>query len=158
MVGVYVDDLLITGATRGVINKFKQEMLGRFKMSDLGLLSYYLGIEVCQDADGIKLGQKAYALKLVERRGMAGCNPSQTPMKVRLKLKKISTRPQVDATAYQSIVGSLRYLVHTRPDLTFSVGYVSRFMEDPREDHLEAVKRILRYIAGTLEYGIHYGK
>ena len=86
---------------------------------------------------------------------MIGCNPSSTPMESRLKLLKESTAPPVDATAYRSIVGGLRYLLHTRPDISFSVGYVSRFMEAPTEEHQAAVKRILRYVAGTAALGIH---
>ena len=66
--------------------------------------------------------------------GMAKCKPCVTPMEERLKLTKASTAAKVDATLYWSIIGGLRYLVHTRPDITFAVGYVSRFMEDPRED------------------------
>jgi hypothetical protein len=62
----------------------------------------------------------------------------------------------VDATEYRSLVGSLRYLVNTRPGLVFSVGYVSRYMEEPHKDHLAAVKHILRYIAGTIDYGVFY--
>ncbi|XP_066323941.1 secreted RxLR effector protein 161-like [Miscanthus floridulus] len=77
-------------------------------------------------------------------------------MEPRLKLSKASTTPIVDAIAYRSIVGSLRYLVNTRPDLAFSVGYVSRFMEKPTTEHLVAVKRVLRYIFGTLDYDCYY--
>ena len=125
-------------------------------MSDLGTLSYYLGIEVCQGLSGITISQERYALKLLERAGMLGCNPSSTPMEPHLKLLKESTAPPVDATAYRSIVGGLRYLLHTRPDISFSVGYVSRFMEAPTEEHQAAVKRILRYVAGTAGLGLHY--
>ena len=81
------------------------------------------------------LGQSTYASKLLERSGMAECKPSMTPMEERLKLMKTSTMAKVDATLYRSIIGGLRYLVHTRPDIAFVVGYISRFMEDPREDH-----------------------
>ena len=93
-------------------------------MSDLGALSYYLGIEVRQGKEALTLGQSAYALKLLERSGMAECKPCVTPMKERLK---------VDATLYRSIVGDLRYVVHTRSDIAFTVGYVSRFIEDLRD-------------------------
>ena len=71
---------------------------------------------------------------------------------------KASTTAKVDATLYQSIIGGLRYLVHTRPDITFIVGYVSRFMEDPRQDHWAAVKRLLRYVKGTVDQGIIFPK
>lgn len=89
---------------------------------------------------------------------MTGCNPVHVPMEPRLKLSKVSSNPPVDTTLYRSIVGSLRYLVHTRPDITFAVGYVSRFMESPTTEHWSAVKHILRYIAGTLNYGCRYGR
>ena len=81
------------------------------------------------------LDQSAYASKLLERSGMAECKPCVTPMEEWLKLTKASTTAKVDATLYRSIVGGLRYLVHTRADIAFAVGYVSRFMEDPRKDH-----------------------
>ena len=77
-------------------------------------------------------------------------------MEEKLKLSKDSTAPLVDATNYRSIVGALRYLTHTRPDIGFAVGYVSRFMAEPREDHLAAVKHLLRYVAGTRDYGLVY--
>ena len=82
---------------------------------------------------------------------MAECKPCVTPMEERLKLTKASTTVKVDATLYRSIIGGLRYLVHTRPDIVFAVCYVSRFMEDPREDHWAAVKRLLRYVKGTVD-------
>jgi hypothetical protein len=77
-------------------------------------------------------------------------------MQPKLKLKKESELPKVDATEYRSLVGSLRYLVNIRPDLAYSVGYVSRFMEDPHEDHLVAVKQILRFVAGSSDIGVFY--
>jgi len=156
IVGVYVDDLITTGASGDDIVTFKQEMKMKFQMSDLGLLSYYLGIEVKQGADGIVLCQSGYAGKVLERCGLASCNASTTPMESRLKLSKSSTEEKVNATEYRRVIGALRYLLHTRPDLAFSVGYLSRFMEDPREDHLTGVKRVLRYVAGTQGYGLHY--
>jgi hypothetical protein len=133
-------------------------MADSFRMSDLGLLSYYLGIEVKQSGEGIALSQSNYALKILEKDGMLGCNPCQVPMETRLKLSKESDNQCVDATKYRSLVGSLRYLVHTRPDLAFAVGYVSRFMEEPHTEHMAAMKHILRYIAGTSSLGVWYGR
>ena len=89
---------------------------------------------------------------------MAECKPCTTPMEERLKLSKHSMAAKVDATRCQNIVGGLRYVTHTRPDITFVVGYVSRFMEDPREDHWTAVKRLLRYVKGTLDQAIIFPK
>ena len=104
-------------------------------MSDLGALSYYLGIEVRQGKKELTLGQSTYASKLLEWSSMAKCKPRVTPMEEWLKLTKASTTAKVDATLYWSIVGGLRYLVRMRLDITFTVGYINHFMEDPREDH-----------------------
>jgi len=87
---------------------------------------------------------------------MAGCNPAHTPMEKKLKLSHDSEAEEVDPTRYRRLVGSLRYLVHTRPDLVFAVGYVSRFMERPTVEHLQAIKHVLRYVVGMLDYDLHY--
>ena len=156
VVGVYVDDLIITGSDEEEIDGFKKEMQALFDMSDLGRLHYYLGIEVRQHNGGIDLGQAAYAAKILDKADMTGCNPCHTPMEPRFKLSRVSSAQPVDATDYRSIVGMLRYLVHTRPDLAFSVGYVSRFMQEPTTEHMAAVKHVLRYVAGTLHWGVRY--
>jgi len=156
LVGVYVDDLIIAGADAEEVEKFKAVMKQRFNMSDLGLLSFYLCIEVRQDASSITLRQTHYAKWILELGDMVGCNPAHTPMEEKLMLSRDSEAEEVDPTHYRRLVGSLRYLVHTRPDLAFAVGYVSRFMERPMMEHLQAIKWILRYMAGTLDYGLHY--
>ncbi|XP_066310884.1 uncharacterized mitochondrial protein AtMg00810-like [Miscanthus floridulus] len=122
------------------------------------MLSYYLGIKVRQGKEALTLGQSMYALKLLERSGMAECKPCMTLMEERLKLTKASSTAKVDATLYRSIVGGMCYLVHTRPDIAFTVGYVSRFIEDPQEDHWAAVKRLLRYIKEMVDQGILFPK
>jgi hypothetical protein len=146
VVRVYVDHLIITGSDCDNIRSFKEEMAAKFKMSDLSLLHYYLAIEVKQSAIGILLSQGVYAIKFLERSGMIGCNPYHVPMEARLKLSK------------QSIVRSLRYLLNTRHDLAFVVGYMSHFLEEPREDHLAVVKKILCYVAGTCNWGLWFGQ
>jgi len=156
LVGVYVDDLIITGADQGEVENFKAAMKEHFDMSDLGLLCFYLGVEVRQDAEGIVLRQARYAERILELGGMAGCNPAATPMEEKLRLSRESKAEEVDPTHYRRLVGSLRYLVHTRPDLAFAVGFLSRFMQRPTAEHLQAVKRVLRYVAGTLDFGLHY--
>ncbi|XP_062209069.1 uncharacterized mitochondrial protein AtMg00810-like [Phragmites australis] len=156
--GVYVDDTIITRPSHGDIDKLKREMTSMFHMSDLGLLTYYLGIEVSQGEGGITLCQSAYASKLLERSGIEGCNPCLAPMEEQLKLSKASTTPPVDATHYWSIFGGLRYLVHTRSDIAFFVGYISRYMVDPQKYHYAAVKHILCYVVGTCGYDVVYKK
>ena len=108
IVGLYVDDLIVTGARAEDIDGFKREMAARFKMSDLGTLSYYLGIKVRQGKEALTLGQSAYASKLLDRSSMDECKPCMTPMEEWLKLTKASTAAKVDATLYQSIIGGLR--------------------------------------------------
>jgi len=156
LVGVYVDDLIITGSSKALIDSFKKEMMRSFSMSDLGLLTYYLGIQVNQKADVITLCQSSYTLKILEQAGMKGCNSCNVPMENRLKLSKKDQSSPVDKTKYRSVIGSLRYMVNTRPDIAFAVGIVSRYMEEPRASHWAAVKQILRYLAGTVNYGCAY--
>jgi hypothetical protein len=132
IVGVYVDDLIICGPDSGAIEKFKQQMKESFSMSDLGLLSYYLGLEVKQKLGEITICQSAYARKIVDIAGMKGCNPVDTPMEQHVKLLPGKPEALLSATKYRSLVGSLRYLVNSRPDLAFAVGMVSRFMETPQ--------------------------
>jgi hypothetical protein len=158
LVGVYVDDLVICGPNSGNIVNFKQQMMKSFNMSDLGLLSYYLGMEVRQKPGVITICQSSYAKKIVEMCGLKGCNPVDTPMEQHVKLLPGKPESVVNATKYRSVVGSLRYLVNTRPDIAFSVGMVSRFMESPNAEHWSAMKRIIRYIAGTTDLGCKYVK
>lgn len=156
IIGIYVDDLLVTGTSTTNINRLKDQMKSEFDMSDLGKLTYYLGIEVEQKQGKIELKQTAYAKKLLEKAGMMDCNPTRYPMEPKHQLSKDSTGKAIDSTKFKSLVGGLRYLVHTRPDISYAVGVVSRFMERPTVMHLNAVKRILRYIKGTMEYGLMY--
>jgi hypothetical protein len=135
LVGVYVDDLVIIDTKDAEVAVFKEEMKVTFQMSDLGLLSFYLGIEVHQSDSGIMLRQTTYAKRVVELAGLTDCNPALTPMEERLKLSYDSTTEEVDATQYRRLVRSLRYLTHTRPNLAFSVGYVSRFMQRLTTEH-----------------------
>jgi hypothetical protein len=155
LVGVYVDDLVITGAKDAEVAAFKEEIKATFQMTDIGHLSY-LGIEVHQSDSGITLRQTAYAKRIVELAGLTNCNPTLTPMEERLKLSRDSTTEEVDATQNRHLVGSLRYLVHTRSDLAYSVGYVSRFLQRPMTEHEQAVKRIVHYVAETLDHGLYY--
>ena len=120
-----------------VLRRFKREMSKNFKMSDLDILSYYLDIEVQQSTTGITICQSAYLKKLPETTGLANSNPTRTQMEAWPKLWKAGTMTIVDASNYCNIVRSLRYLVNACPDLAYSVGYVSRFMEALREEHIK---------------------
>jgi hypothetical protein len=136
LVGVYVDNLLIAESFERAIDKFKEEMNGQFQMSDPGLLSFYLSIEVHQEGGHNTMSQAQYGAQVMKISGMEGCHPAQTPMEERLRLSRDSTAPEVDSTEYRRLVGSLRYLLHTRPDLAFAVGFASRFRERPTKEHM----------------------
>jgi hypothetical protein len=112
LVGVYVDDLIITSVSRDRVEKFKSKMKALDHMSDLGLLCFYLGIEVRQGDNSITLQQGHYAKRILELAGMGGC-PVHTPMEEWLKLSQENTAETVDPTHYWQIVGNLCYLVHT---------------------------------------------
>ena len=125
-------------------------------MSDLGKLTYYLWTEVCQHEGGILLKQDRYAMKILEETGMSECNLSHTPMEQNLKLSKSAKERSINEKEYRRNIGCLRYLLHTRPDLSYSVGVLSRYMQDPKESHGAALKQVLRYLRGTTSYGLTY--
>ena len=140
------------------IMEFKKGMASKFDMSDLGKLTYYLGIEVRQSTDGIMIKQEAYASWILKEAGMDDCNSTQVPMEFGLKLSMADDDEEVDATLYRRRIGCLRYLMHTRPDLAFAVGILSRYMQSPREQHANALKQVLRYLKGTLGNGLVFKK
>lgn len=104
----------------------------------------------------IELKQTGYAKKILEKAGLRDCNPTKFPMDPKEQITKDEGGKSVNTTEFKSMVGGLRYLVHTRPDISYAVGVVSRYMERPTVMHLNAAKRILRYVKGTLEYGLVY--
>ena len=158
LVAVYVDDLLVTGSNQDMINDFKRGMSSNFEMSDLGKLTYYLGIEVLQEEEGISLKQERYAKKILEEAGMDECKAVLTPMISGLELSKAPSEKSIDGQEYRKVIGCLRYLLHTSPDLSYAVGVLSRYMHDPKESHEAALKQVLRYLQGTTSHGIYFGK
>ncbi|KAJ3693375.1 hypothetical protein LUZ60_008855 [Juncus effusus] len=157
-VALYVDDLIFMGNNDKMLKEFKEAMMREFEMTDLGLMKYFLGLEVTQGECGIFASQEAYAKDILKRYKMEDSNPVATPMELDAKLSKFEGGEIFDASKYKSLVGSLRYLTCTRPDIAYSVGVVSRFMEEPRYSHWKAIKRILRYIRGTESLGLYYSK
>ena len=158
IVAVYVDDLFVSGTSLRMIEEFKKEMAMRFEMSDLGRLTYYLSIEVNQHAEGITLSQNRYARKILEEAGMLNCNSVHIPMEAGLKLAKSEAERVIDATNYRKIIGYFRYMLHTRPDLSYSIGVLSRYMASPKESHGVAVKQCLRYLQGTTTFGLMFSR
>ncbi|KAL9811877.1 putative RNA-directed DNA polymerase [Arabidopsis thaliana] len=133
-------------------------MSSNFEMSDLGKLTYYLGIEVLQEEEGISLKQERYANKILEEAGMDECKAVLIPMISGLELSKAPDEKSIDGQKYRKHIGCLRYLLHTRPDLSYDVEVLSRYMHDPKESHGAALKQVLRYLQGTTSHGILFGK
>jgi hypothetical protein len=125
-------------------------------MKDLGELRYFLGIEVIQSPKGIWLLQRQYALNKLSEYGMTCYKPILIPLEQNVKLSADEGDLVEDTTMYIRIMGSLIYMTITRIDLTYVVGVVSQFMQTPRKPHLDAVRRILKYIKHTLYCGIFY--
>nr|GEY42829.1 ribonuclease H-like domain-containing protein [Tanacetum cinerariifolium] len=124
-----------------------------FAMKDLGSLNYFFGISAQRSASGLFLSQLKFAAEILERAHMQNCNPCRTPVDTESKLGSDGD-PVSNPTLYRSIAGTLQYLTFTRPDLSYVVQHVCLYMHDPRDPHFTALKRILRYVRGTPDYGL----
>lgn len=158
IVCLYVDDLIFTGNDENLFDEFKQSMMNEFDITDLGRIRYFLGIKVLQSSNGIFIGQQKYAQEILERFQMTNCNSVNSPIVPGTKLCKDHDGSKIDSTLYKQIVGSLLYLTATRPDMMFVVSLLSRYMECPIELHLQAAKRVFRYLKGTINFGVLYKK
>lgn len=155
---VYVDDIILTGDFEEELQVLKQRLAQEFDIKDLGSLKYFLGMEIARSREGIAVTQRKYVLDLLMETGMLGCKPADTPMDSSKKFGTESESVPVDRGRYQRLVGRLIYLSHTRPDIGFAVSLVSQFMNNPREEHMEAVYRILRYLKLTPGKGLMFRK
>lgn len=153
---VYVDDIIMTGDDVEAIKLLKRDLASEFEIKDLGHLKYFLGMEVARSKEGIVISQRKYILDLLKETGLLGCKPAETPMDPNKKIFKDEEQTPVNKEHYQRLVGKLIYLSHTRPDIAYSVGIVSQHMNEPTEGHLEAVKRILRYLKMTPGLGLRF--
>jgi hypothetical protein len=133
-------------------------MTSTFEMSMIGELNFFLGLQVKQSSEGIFVSQSKYARSLVKKFGLEGSKCSKIPMGTTLKLGKDQGGEDVDPTLYRSMIGSLLYLTSSRPDIMFSVCVCARYQSNPKVSHLNSVKKIIKYVAGTCELGIWYSK
>ncbi|CAL9010760.1 unnamed protein product, partial [Prunus brigantina] len=156
IVSIYIDDIVYTGSSDEMVKEFKAEMMCKYEMSDLGLLHHFLGMGVTQTEGSIFIHQKKYALTLLDKFGLKDCKSVSTPLVATDKLQREDGSEAADESLYRKIVGSLLYLIATRPDIMFSASLLARFMHNPSKMHYEAAKRVLRYIQGTIDYGIEY--
>ena len=160
IIAVYVDDLILLTKTSEEMQHLKDDLSSRFKMKDLGKLHYCLGISVNlnESNNAIYLDQSRYLLKILEKYGLAEAKTISIPADPNVKLlKDDGCSKKVDPIRYQSMVGSLLHAARaTRPDIAQAVGVVSKFNAEPTEAHLTAVKRIFRYLKGTVNLALQY--
>ncbi|KAM1260029.1 hypothetical protein ACFX2J_039256 [Malus domestica] len=153
---LYVDDIILTGNATAAIQQVIQSLTTEFDIKDLGTLHYFLGIQISCTATGMFLSQTKYIQDLLHKTEMSDCKPCDTSCLPYNRLLKDDGVPFSEPGTYRSIVGALQYLTFTRPDIAFSVHQVSQFLQTPMVSHFTAVKRILRYLKGTLSSGITY--
>ncbi len=159
-IAIYVDDLLIFGKNASKLQQLKYELKSRFRMTDLGEVSHYLGIEIDVSADKsiITLRQSTYLKKVLGRFNMLHSRPISTPMDPGTGNTLKPSEDQADKetiTWYQSVVGSLMWpAIHTRPDIAYAVGVLSRYCSNPSPLHCKYLQRVMRYLAGTLDIGL----
>ncbi|GJZ65747.1 retrovirus-related pol polyprotein from transposon TNT 1-94 [Tanacetum coccineum] len=158
IVQIYVDDIIFGSTCQDMCDEFAKIMHDEFEMSMMGELNFFLGLQIKQMEDGIFFNQSKYIKEMLKKFGLEDSKPMKTPMSSDTKLTKDEECESVDSTKYRGMIGSLLYLTASRPDIMFSVCLCARFQEAPKTSHLEAVKRIFRYIKGTTHLGLWYPK
>nr|GEU82780.1 ribonuclease H-like domain-containing protein [Tanacetum cinerariifolium] len=149
----YIDDIVLTASSKTLLQQIISSLHQEFSMTNLGSLNYFLGISVKRDSSGMFLSQRKYATEILERAGMVICKSSRTPVDTESKLGDDGD-PVFDPTLYRSLAGFLQYLTFTRPDIFHAVQQVCLYMHDPRKPYFSVLKRVLRYVCGTLDYGL----
>ncbi|GJS06683.1 retrovirus-related pol polyprotein from transposon TNT 1-94 [Tanacetum coccineum] len=158
LVQIYVDDIIFASTDPILCETFSIIMCSKFKMSMMGKMSFFLGLQISESPRGIFLNQYKYALEMIKKYGMETSDPVDTPMVEKSKLDEDLQGKAVDPTPYRGMIGSFMYLTSSRPDLVFVVCMCARYQAKPTKKHLHAVKRIFRYLRGTINMGMFYSK
>jgi len=156
LIGIYVDDLIITASDMNILQETKNILCNRFKMKDMGELKFCLGIQVERNDAGIKIHQSKYIKDILVKFNMEHCNTADYPMS-NIPLQKPFSENAEGKYPFRELVGSLLYVsIATRPDITYSVSQLSRHLNNFDETHWTAAKRVLRYLKRTQDYGLFY--
>ncbi|GKB93969.1 retrovirus-related pol polyprotein from transposon TNT 1-94 [Tanacetum coccineum] len=158
IIQIYVNGIIFGSTCQDTCDEFSKIMHDEFEMSMMGELNFFLGLQIKQMEDGIFFNQSKYIKEMLKKFGLEESKPMKTLMSSDTKLTKDEEYESVDSTKYRGMIGSLLYLTASRPDIMFSVCLCARFQEAPKTSHLEAVKRIFRYIKGTTHVGLWYPK
>ena len=153
---IYVDDIIFGSTNETYAYEFSNFMKNEFEMSMMGELTFFLGLQVIQHEKGIFINQGKYARELIKKFGLENAKTENNPCSTSLKLKVDECGETVNATLYRSMIGSLLYLCSSRPDLMYATCACARYQSNPKVSHLKAVKRILKYVKGTLDLGVYY--
>nr|GEW98900.1 hypothetical protein [Tanacetum cinerariifolium] len=154
LVQIYVDDIIFVASTPELCDLFSKIMCSKFKMSMMGKISFFLGLQISQSPRGIFINQSKYALESLKKYGFESCDPVDTPMVEKSKLDEDKEGKSVDPSHYRGMIGTLLYLTSSRPDLQFAICMCARYQARPTEKHLLAVKKIFRYLRGTVNRGL----
>ena len=158
LVQIYVDDIIFGATNETLCKDFSSMMQEEFEMSMMGELNFFLGLQIKQAKDGIFISQTKYCKELLKRFGMDKAKAVATPISTSCYLDKDEGGKSVEITKYRGIIGSLLYLTASRPDIMFSVCLCARFQSNPKETHMVAAKRIMKYLSGTTDMGLWYPK
>ncbi|GJW15733.1 retrovirus-related pol polyprotein from transposon TNT 1-94 [Tanacetum coccineum] len=158
LIQIYVDDIIFASTNTAMCNEFANQMTTKFKMSMMGQMSFFLGLQISQSPRGIFINQSKYASEIIKKFGMLTSNSVDTHMVEKSKLDEDLQGKPVDATLYRGMIGSLIYLLSSRSDLIYAVCLCAWYQAKPIEKHLNAVKRIFRYLKGTIKMGLCYSK
>ncbi|XP_019197569.1 PREDICTED: uncharacterized protein LOC109191379 [Ipomoea nil] len=150
---VYVDGIIMMGNDTALLTTVLERLSVAFKIRDLGTPTFFLGIETVSVDGGLLLSQRRYMDDILTRAGMVNCKPLSTPAAI-TKAVSPSTDPYENPTQYRRLAGALQYLTITRPDLSYAVNRLCQFMHAPTDEHWAMLKRVLRYVKGTLTYGL----
>lgn len=153
---IYVDDLIVGGDNLDDIEHAKDLLKKEFGMKDLGDLRYFLGIEIIHTPKGIQLSQQQYVLDMLSKCGMPNCKPISVPLDQNGKISANAGFVLEDATMYRKMVGSFIYVTISRPNLSYTIGLESQFMQAPHKPHLDCVGHTLRYLRATADYAFFY--
>ncbi|GJV61507.1 retrovirus-related pol polyprotein from transposon TNT 1-94 [Tanacetum coccineum] len=158
IVQIYVSDIIFSSTSQNLCDDFEKIMHDEFEMSMMGELNFFLGLQIKQIEDGIFFNQSKYIKEMLKKFGLEDSKQTKTPMSTEIKLTKDDEADSVDSSKCRGMISSLLYLTASRPDIMFSVCLCAHFQENPKTTHLEAVKRIFRYIRGTSHLGLWYSK
>ncbi|KAL7606408.1 hypothetical protein Lser_V15G15988 [Lactuca serriola] len=156
IVVVYVDDILVTGNDSDGIQQLKTYLDNRFKIKDLGQIHFFLGLEFNSTSDGMIAQQQKFIKDLLSHYSIDDYSTVSFLLPYDIAILFQTSNLLQDATIYRQLIGKLNFLIHTRPDLAYTIQFLSQFNQRPCQEHLDAAIRVLRYLKGTINHGLFF--